>query len=87
MSHQNLERLMHEARAISNLARAATWRALVTARQIEKLVRRNAGQIESSSDFGIYLLRVEQGIRGVSRGLGDDVGVDIALVLSKVPLV
>ena len=28
---------------------------------------------KSSSDFRIYLLRVEQGVRGVSRGLGHDV--------------
>jgi hypothetical protein len=46
MSYQNLERLMREARATSDLARAATWRALVTARQIEKLVRPRSRKIE-----------------------------------------
>lgn len=33
------DQLMSEAREISNVARAALWRALVTARQIENLVR------------------------------------------------
>jgi predicted acetyltransferase len=37
---------MSEARAISNAARAALWRALVTARQIEKLVSLRAGKNE-----------------------------------------
>ena len=40
------ERLMSEARPISTAARAALWRALVTARQIEKLVRPRTGENE-----------------------------------------
>jgi hypothetical protein len=39
MFREDHERLMSEARATSNAARFALWRALVTARQIEKLVR------------------------------------------------
>jgi hypothetical protein len=46
MSHETYERLLDEARATSNLARAATWRALVTAHQIEKLVRPRVRKIE-----------------------------------------
>jgi hypothetical protein len=38
MFQEDHKRLMSEARAISNAARAALWRALVTAREIEKLV-------------------------------------------------
>jgi hypothetical protein len=49
MSQENLERLMHEARATSNLVRAATWRALVTAGQIEKLVRPGVRKIHLAS--------------------------------------
>ena len=46
MFRKDHERLMREARAISNAARAALWRALVTARQIEKLVRPRASKNE-----------------------------------------
>ena len=46
MFREDHERLMSEARAISNAARAALWRALVTAHQIEKLVRPRAGENE-----------------------------------------
>jgi hypothetical protein len=46
MFRKDHERLMSEARAISDAARAALWRALVTARQIEKLVRPRASKNE-----------------------------------------
>jgi predicted acetyltransferase len=46
MFRKDHKRLMSEARAISNAARAALWRALVTARQIEKLVSLRAGKNE-----------------------------------------
>jgi hypothetical protein len=39
MFQEDHKRLMSEARAISSAARAALWRVLVTARQIEMLVR------------------------------------------------
>jgi hypothetical protein len=38
MSHQQHERLIREAIAASTAARAARWRAMVIACQIEKLV-------------------------------------------------
>jgi predicted acetyltransferase len=38
MSREDHERLMCEARAVSAAARVALWRAIATARQIEKLV-------------------------------------------------
>jgi hypothetical protein len=38
MSHQQHERLIREAIAASTAARAARWRALVIACQIEKLI-------------------------------------------------
>ena len=46
MFRKDHERLMSEARAISNAARAALWRALVTARQIEGLVGHSARKNE-----------------------------------------
>jgi hypothetical protein len=46
MFQETHERLMSEARAISNEARAALWRALVTARQIEKLVGHHVRRTE-----------------------------------------
>ena len=48
MFREDHERLMSEARAISNAARAALWRALVTAHQIEKLVRPRSDKNEIS---------------------------------------
>jgi hypothetical protein len=46
MFRKDHERLMSEARAISNAARAALWRALVTARQLEKLVAPRVRKID-----------------------------------------
>jgi hypothetical protein len=48
MFRETHEQLMREARAISNEARAALWRALVTARQIENLVRPHARKIDTA---------------------------------------
>jgi hypothetical protein len=48
MFREDHERLMSEARAISNATRAALWRALVTAHQIEKLVRPRSDKNEIS---------------------------------------
>jgi hypothetical protein len=50
MSRQTHERLMSEARAIIVLARAATWRASVTACQIEKLVPHSVHEIKIPYD-------------------------------------
>jgi hypothetical protein len=47
MYRDDHDRLMREAHVISNEARAALWRALVTARQIEILVRPRARTINS----------------------------------------
>jgi hypothetical protein len=46
MFREDHERLMSEARATSKAVRAALWRTLVTARQIEKLVHPRARKIE-----------------------------------------
>jgi hypothetical protein len=46
MFREDHDGLMSEARATSNVARAALWRALVTAHQIEKLVRARADENE-----------------------------------------
>jgi predicted acetyltransferase len=46
MFQEDHKRLMSEARTISNAARAAIWRALVTARQIERLVSPRSRKIE-----------------------------------------
>ena len=46
MFREDHQQLMSEARATSNAARVALWRALVTARQIEKLVRPRVRKIE-----------------------------------------
>ena len=57
MSHDNHERLMREARAASNAAREALWRARVTADQIERLVRPRVRKIDitlgSANECGI----------------------------------
>jgi hypothetical protein len=49
MFREDHERLMSEARATSNAARAALWRALVTAHQIEKLAGHRVRRTEITS--------------------------------------
>jgi hypothetical protein len=59
MLREDHQRLMSEARATSNAARVGLCRALVTARQIEKLVRSTPAKYNAPSLQIITLQKID----------------------------